>query len=175
MLSYFGLPVVKLVFRCCFAKVESSPVKPHHIVENSTNSLFLLFATLKRITFWTEWKVSHDTPGYCTVGFRYVFYINTKPVWVYLIYSVFFFCRGGGYNLKTKMSKTKTPILWHIFGNIYIRQKQWRLDIFKKSLSKLVTCQSWQVFWLYQAVGQGLFTHLLHAPRFYFSWQFKKR
>lgn len=89
------------------------------------------YILLKRITLWSvfackyiEWKVSNDTPGYCTFGFRYVFYISTKPVllflWVYLIYSVFFLFFNGIYNLKTKlMSKTKTPILWHIFGNIY--------------------------------------------------------
>lgn len=148
MLSYFGLPVVKLFFSCCFAKVESSPVKLHHIVENSTNSLFLLSAILKRITLWsefackyTEWKVSNYTPGYCKFGFRYVFYISTKPVLLfygYIWFTVSFFFFLMEFTIWKQKCLKRKPLSCGIFLEIYIRQKQLRLDRLKKN-----PCPNW--------------------------------
>lgn len=100
MLSYFGLPVIKLLFRCCFVKVKSSPVKLHHIVEDNTNCIFycLIFEreshfegrlpTNKQIG-----KVSPDILGSVWNGPRYKLYTSTDPIltflWVYFAYNVF--------------------------------------------------------------------------------------
>lgn len=128
MLSYFGLPVIKLLFRCCFVKVKSSPVKLHHIVEDNTNCIFYCLIFERESHFEGRLPtneqiggVSPDTFGSVLNGLRYKLYTSTIPVLkfllVYFAYIVF------------------PPFLkWAIQGETltHLKQKTLSCDVFSK-------------------------------------------